>query len=335
MFKFRLKFKNKMNKRNDSLAYTDKRTPMWKPLLFLLPAMGILILFTIIPFISTIGYSLNPLKNSHQASSWGFGLDAFRQVLGDAYFSKALVNSMLYALLAIPLSVTFSLLISAAVSSLLKKALQGLFQTLFFLPYVTSGVAVSLSFAYLFDANTGLINQLFGGHKQWLTDPNDSSFSAFFVMLIRGIWGTLAFQVLIFTTAMMSVDKDRYKAASIDGAGPIKQFFSITLPSIKRTLNFIITVGLIGAIKVFPLALFDMKPAKAQSYGGMTLMLYVFKNVAEGHYHMAAASAIILVLIAISFSIVVKNSTKAAGWLVMKGGEWRVQKKITATKQMK
>ena len=138
--------------------------------------------------------------------------------------------------------------------------------------------------------------------------------------------------MLIFTTAMLGVDKDRYKAASIDGAGPVKQFFKITLPSINRTLNFIITVGLIGAIKVLPLALFQMDPVLAQQYHGSTLMLYVFKAVQEGKYSIAGASAVILVIISISFSVIVKQSFNFVFWGIGKGGEVRVKRKIKASR---
>lgn len=130
---------------------------------------------------------------------------------------------------------------------------------------------------------------------------------------------------------MVGVDKNRYKAASIDGAGSVKQFFTITLPSISRTINFIMTVGLIGAIKVFPLALFQMDTTKAEQYGGSTLMMFVFKNVSAGKFQIAAASALILVAIAIAFSIVVKGSFNLLGKGIVKGGELYVQRKVTVS----
>lgn len=323
--------KRKSKTKTKSLNFLDKKTPFWKPFLFMLPALLVLCFFTLYPFFLTMSNALHPLTNSHSAASGAFGLSGFRDVIDNYYFKKALSNSLIYAIIMVPLAMIISIIISAAISSVIRKKARGAWQTVFFLPYVTSGVAVSLAFAYLFNNDTGIINHVLGIKTPWLTDSSENSHHALFVMIVRGIWGAMAFQVLIFTTAMLGVDKDRYKAASIDGAGPVKQFFAITLPSIKRTTNFIITVGLIGAVKVFPLALFSMDPAKAQSYGGTTLMLFVFKNVSEGHFQTAGASAIILVVIAISFSVVVKNSFNLVGKLITKGGEWNVERKIKAT----
>lgn len=313
------------------MGYLDKRTPFWKPLLFMLPALAVLGFFTIYPMIVTANMALHPLTNSHKANSAEFGFSEFTKVFNDHYFGQAMSNSIIYAFIAIPASIIISLIISATVANVIRKRLRGVWQTIFFLPYVTSGVAVSLTFAYLFDNDTGLINKMMGVQTNWLENAKVGDHHALVVMIIHGVWSSLAFQILIFTTAMLGVDKDRYKAASIDGAGHFKQFFSITLPSISRTLNFVITVGLIGAIKVFPLALFQMDPTKAEQYGGSTLMLFVFKNVSTGNYQTAGAAAIILVFIAIAFNVVVKNAFNFTGRMIVKGGEWRVEKKITNT----
>ena len=317
------------------LAYLNQRTPLWKVSLFILPALAVLGFFTLYPFFVTADNALHPLANPHKAASATFGLSEFKKVVDNYYFKQALSNSLIYAIIAIPAAIIISLLISATISSIVRKRARGVWQTIFFLPYVTSGVAVSMAFAYLFNENTGLINKLFHIDTNWLNNSSEGNHNALWVMIIRGIWGSLAFQILIFTTAMLGVDKDRYKAASIDGAGPVKQFFAITLPSIRRTLNFIITISLIGAIKIFPLALFDMNPTKAKQMGGSTLMLYVFEAVSTGHYQAAGASAIILVAIAISFNVVVKNAFNGMSKLFIKGGEWHVQRKIKAKGQVR
>lgn len=324
----KLLFIKKSQPKKIELAYLERRTPFWKPLLFILPSLAVLSFFTIYPLFVTLDTALHPLANSHKASSATFGFSAFTDVFKNYYFKKAISNSLLYAFLSIPISMIISLVISAAISSLIRRFARGSWQTLFFMPYVTSGVAISLAFAYLFDSQTGIVNKLLGIDTNWLKDSSADSMNAFWVILIHGIWASLAFQILIFTTAMMAVDKNRYKAASIDGAGSIKQFFTITLPSISKTINFIITVGLIGAIKVFPLALFQMNTTNAEQYGGSTLMMFVFKNVSTGRFQIAAASALILVVIAIAFSVVVKGSFNLLGKGIVKGGEIYVQRKV-------
>lgn len=329
--------KKKYNNKKVDLNYVSKRTPVWKPLLFLAPGLILIIIFTFIPFFLALKdafkVELNPNK---RGGDWKFGFDHLQYVLSKKDFARAFSNSILYAFLQIPLSICISILIAIAVSKIINKTFRGFTQTLFFMPYVTSGVAVALAFAYIFSGSNGqngLFNQIFGLNKFWLKDMNDKSYAAFFVMLVNGVWGALAFQVLIFTTALLSVDKERYKAASIDGASPVKQFFAITLPSISGTMNFIITIGLINAIKVFPLALFQNNPQDALDYGGGTLMIYIFNFTRSGEYSIAAAASVILVVISITFSIAVKNSMRGAVMLVKWRGEQYVAKKIKKHRQ--
>lgn len=323
--------RRKYKQKTVDLTYVNKKTPFWKPLAFLTPGLILIILFTIVPFIISFFDAFTVDVDPHKkGGEWRFGFDYFQYIISRKQFASSFTNSILYAVIQIPLSIVFSLTISIAISKMVNKVFRGFTQTLFFMPYVTSGVAVALAFAYLFSGSNGsdgLVNQIFGSDRYWLQDPKENSYSAFFVMLVNGIWSAQAFQVLIFTTALLSVDKERYKAAAIDGASPIRQFFSITLPSITGTLNFIITIGLINAIKVFPLALFQNNPANALKYGGGTLMIYIYKFTKEGEYAIASAASIMLVAISILFSIVVKNSMRGIVKLSkMKGERYVIQK---------
>ena len=326
---FRRKLRKLSNAKNVDLQYVSKRTPFWKPLLFLAPAFILIAVFTIIPAITSMSRAIMIPTNPHLASSSTEpGWDNFDLVLKHEDFRHSLLNSLLIASIQLPIAVSISLVISSAIASIIRKRLRGGAQTLFFLPYITSGIAVSLAFAYIFDNKVGLFNQVFNTDYNWLATGDPSSFKPLIIIVVNGVWRALAFQILIFTTAMLGIDKDRFKAASIDGAGPVKQFFQITLPSIRRTLNFIVTVGLIGAIKVFPLALFNNNPDAAMQNGGGTLMLYVYKAIQEGLYGLAAASSIILVIISILFSIVVKNSLRYLGIFLDGMASRRIKRKI-------
>lgn len=311
------------------LATVNQRTNMFIPLLLIVPAIIVIIVFTLIPFWTTASNAFHPLANSHKAASGAFGTGEFTKLFHNEYYKKAISNSMLYAIISLPIIMIVALIISAALSNIIRKKLRGAWQTVFFLPYVTSAIAISLAFAYILDANNGLLNSLLGIDKKWLV-PRDglTSYNGVWSMLILGVWKGIAFNVLIFTTAMLGVDKTHYKAASIDGAGPIKQFFVITLPSISRTTNFLITVGIIGAIKVFPLALYNNDPTVANINGGGTMMLYVFKLVKDGHFQAAGAASLVLVAIGIAFSIVLRNGVTYSTKLAEKWGERRVWNKI-------
>jgi multiple sugar transport system permease protein len=107
---------------------------------------------------------------------------------------------------------------------------------------------------------------------------------------------------------MLSVDRKLYKSASIDGAGPIKQFFAITLPSISRTTTFLLTIGVIGAIKVFPLALFKNNPQDALDNGGSTLLIYIYAKLQVSHnYMLAGAASLMILVVSILFSFSVRK----------------------------
>ena len=332
MFKRRLK--KQANMKSVDLDILSKRTPFWKPLFLLLPALVVIILFVILPFVSAAqdGFQYNEIgSHSHRVSDKVVGLDNFKVLFEDPAFKTSISNSFLYAALSIPLIMVIALIISSAISTLIRKRLRGFWQTIFFLPYVTSAIAIGLTFAYIFDYDNGVLNEALGIKKPWLIDTVGSS--SLWSMLIYGVWKGLAFNILIFTTAMLGVDKKLYKAASIDGAGPIKQFFSITLPAIKRTTSFLFTMGLIGAIKVFPLALFQNRPQDALSHNGGTILLYVYSKIADEHnYELAGAASLVLVVISIGFTVFVKSTTKLIAKVSIKVGENRVQNKINNTK---
>ncbi|MGV2392870.1 UNVERIFIED_CONTAM: ABC transporter permease subunit [Campylobacter lari] len=127
--------------------------------------------------------------------------------------------------------------------------------------------------------------------------------------------------MLLFTTAMLSVDKNLYKSASIDGLSTFKQFFTITLPSISKTTTFIMTMGIINGIKVFPLALFNNQPEKAMAAGASTLMLFIYYYVKANNYQLASAASIILFIIGISYSSIVRGGFRVLSLAALNKGE--------------
>ena len=331
---YKMKLKNLKNPKGTSEDILEKRTAMWKPILLILPALIVIILFIVVPFITAANDSLHSTPNPNLPFEKNFGTESFKILFEDKNFKTALSNSMLYAIISIPLIMIISLVISSAISTLLRKKLKGFWQTIFFLPYVTSAIAIGLTFSYIFDFDKGLINKLFNIKVPWLNDIHGHT--SLWSMLIYGVWKGLAFNILIFTTAMLGVDKKLYKSASIDGAGPIKQFFTITMPSIKSTLSFLFTMGLIASIKVFPLALFQNDSELATKNNGSTLLLYIYNQlITNKNYSLAGAASVVLVGVSIAFTIFVKTFVKGITIGTMKVGEYRVQTKIEASNQIK
>lgn len=308
--KFAIKKQSESKVDGLSESIVDKRTPAWKPLSLLLPTLIIIAMFTIFPLILNIKNAFwvktTEITQNGQVSITRFSFQNFSDLLEQPMFAVAVRNSLMYGLIVLPFVMAISLTISSLIATLYRKVAKGFWQTIFFLPYVTNAVAISLAFIQIFSPN-GMFNSIFGFNTAWLEKGEETSMAPLLPMIIQGIWQGLAFNILIFTTAMLSVDKNLYKSASIDGVGPIKQFFTITLPSIKSTTTFLITMGIIGGIKVFPLALFNNKLDDAIKNGAASLMLLVYRATQSGDYPAAGAAAITLFIIGIIFSTIIRG----------------------------
>lgn len=191
-----------------------------KAWLYLLPAMAFLGVFMIYPLIDVFVYSFEEGYNSASQTFFGVGLYNYSYVLRDPYFLQALKNTFLLVIITVPLSTSLALVISLALSSIEK--LRNLFQTVYFLPYVTNTLAVGLVFMILFKKTPyteGLINlliNLFGGKSvDFISGPY---WAKMFVLSFYTVWIVMPFKVLILTSALASVDETYYNAARIDGA---------------------------------------------------------------------------------------------------------------------
>ncbi|VEU76511.1 carbohydrate ABC transporter permease [Mycoplasmopsis columboralis] len=282
-----------------SYSILDRRSNMLIPLMLLMPGIILLLMFTIVPMGLNIYSSFTDAKGN-------FTLQNYVNVITDTKFALGVRNSFIYGIFTLPMVMIISLVVSSIIAKLYRNYARGFWQTVFFMPYVTNGVAVSLVFIQLFSP-TGILNSVLGTKTGWLTSGDENSFNALVAIVINGIWNGLAFNILIYTTAMLSVDKNLYRSASIDGCSEIKQFFTITLPSIKGTINFIITLGIIGGLKVFPLALFENKPLNAFNNGGASIMLYVYLMTTQGQLALAGASSISLFIIGVTFSSIIRG----------------------------
>lgn len=317
----------KQTQKRDSLSGSilDKRTNMLVPLGMLLPAIIIILLFTIVPMFLNIVQSFEDNKTGNVT------LANYQTVFTSSYFALGVRNSFIYGFLVLPSVMFLSLVISSLIAKTVKKLARGFWQTIFFLPYVTNGTAVALTFIQVFSKN-GLFNNIVGSEIPWLETANPEGFYAFVAIFFNGIWNGLAFNILIFTTAMLSVDKNLYKAASIDGTNGIQQFFKVTLPSIKGTINYLITLSIIGSIKVFPLALYQNKPLDALSNGASTIMLYVYYTVKIGDFGLSGAASILLFIIGFTFSTIVRGGFFMIQLTLNNLGERNVWVKVKNTK---
>ncbi len=281
----------------------------FKGWLYLLPALLFLGIFMIYPLIDVIIYSFEENFNFASQTYSGTGLFNFRYVLRDPYFLRAVKNTFIIVIITVPLSTGIALLISLALNSI--KALKELFQTVYFLPYVTNTLAVGLVFMILFKKTAysdGLINLLikfFGGNSvDFIEGPY---WAKLFVMCFYTIWIVLPFKILILTSALASVNPDYYKAARVDGTSRLRIFTRITLPMISPMIFYLVITGFIGAFKAYSdeVAIFG---SNLNAAGMNTIVGYVYDMLyGDSGGYPSYASAASLILFAIVFTITVVN----------------------------
>ncbi len=280
----------------------------WKAWLYLLPALLFLGVFMVYPLVDVFVYSFEEGYNSASQTYFGTGLYNYSYVLHDPYFLQALKNTFILVVITVPLSTGLALVISLGLSSI--RRLKELFQTIYFLPYVTNTLAVGLVFMILFkktaytDGMVNLLIHLFGGPT---VDFIDGPYWAkMFVLCFYTVWVVLPFKILILTSALASVKQDYYNAARIDATPKWRIFTRITLPMISPMLFYLVITGFIGAFKAYSdaVALFgtDLNAA-----GMNTIVGYVYDMLygdSGGFPSYASAAALILFAIVLTITCI-------------------------------
>lgn len=279
-----------------------------RPWLYLLPSLILLVIFMIYPLFDVLVYSLQEGYNSASQTYSGIGFYNFSYVLRDPYFLQAVKNTFLLVIITVPLSTGLALLLSLALSSI--KKVKELYQTIYFLPYVTNTLAVGLVFMILFkktpysDGFINMIIQFFGGNSvDFIEGPY---WAKMMTMCIYTIWIVLPFKVLILTSALASVDQNLYKAAKVDGTSSFRTFTKITLPMIMPMISYLVITGFIGAFKAYSdeVAIFG---TNLNAAGMNTIVGYVYDMLygnSGGYPSYASAAALILFSIVLTITVI-------------------------------
>ena len=276
--------------------------------LYLLPAMIFLGVFMVYPLIDVLIYSFEEGFNFASQTSQGIGTYNYSYVLRDPYFLQAVKNTLILVAITVPVSTGLALLISLGLNSIQK--LKDLYQTIYFLPYVTNTLAVGLVFMILFKKtpySDGLVNLLLSWFGAGPVDFIDGPYWAkMFVLCFYTVWVVLPFKVIILTGALASVNQNYYDAARVDGTRGIRMFTKITLPMISPSVFYLIITGFIGAFKAYSdaVALFgtDLNAA-----GMNTIVGYVYDMLygnSGGYPSFASAAAIILFAIVLTITCI-------------------------------
>lgn len=285
-----------------------------RPWFYLAPALVILGMFSIYPTVKVFAMSFYTRYNYFKHQVFEYGVDNYMRLFADESFRLAVSNTVRFVLIVVPLSLALSTLISVVIMK--QNRLNTWVRNAYFLPFVTSTVAVAVVFQWIFHSRFGLLNyvlSLFGVEPiAWLTDPNH----AMTALVILCVWKTLGYNILILLTGLRNIPADYERAARIDGASRVSIFFRITLPLLAPTLFFVTTTSLIGSFKVFSevFTLFHKSPGPVQSC--LTIVYYIYDRLTNHHsYGLAATASVVLFVMILAVTLV--------GFLVSRGLERR------------
>lgn len=306
----------------------------FKGWLYVLPVIILMAVFTFYPLIQSCiyafeqGYERLAEIGGEQAYD-GIGWANFVKVLGYGKFKYCVANTLLFAFISVPISTLLALFISVFLKSI--KALRNVYQTIFFLPYLTNSLAVGAVFATMFETigtkssvfTYGLINNLFGTTTDWLNisimemhkgegawiewwdaffDPQ--IWPARFVVILYEIWAGLPFKILILFGALENVSKQYYDAAKVDGASKHTTLWKVTVPLISPMLSYLIITGFIGGLKSYTAVVGIF--GKENVLGGYmnTIVGYIYDCIQRDRIGLASAGALILFVIILIFTLI-------------------------------
>lgn len=274
-----------------------------KGLLYIFPALLILVVFKIYPIIKSFTMAFYTDFDYLSGEVYERGFDNFSYVLNDPDFYLALKNTFYFVLGAVPLSIIVSLGFALLLNSNIK--LKSFFRSIYFLPFVTSTVALSIIWRWIFNGDYGLANYfliLLGGKKiKWLTDPN----LTIPILVLFNVWQGMGYKIIIFLAGLQNIDGKYYLSAKIDGANKWNIFTNITLPLLTPTLFFVSITSVIGAFKIFDEVFVLYNTSTGPLKSGLTIVYYIFnKFYRHWQFSISAAAAFVLFVIILIFTLI-------------------------------
>lgn len=313
-------------------AGKKEATNFGKGMIYLLPTLFLIGVFTIYPLFNTFMISFKEYYNYIDDTHIRYGLANYKYVLQSKEYLTALGNTMIIVFISVPITIMLSLLISVALNSV--KAFQKFLQTLYFLPYVTNTIAIGMVFAVMFESQSGVVNSVLrllgmdavnwlGGVMAVGETAKATKLSAMVVLITYIVWNSLPFKILILTSALQSIDKQYYQAAQIDSTPKGRVFWHITVPLLSPQIVYLMITSFIGAFKEYTsiVAIFGEEASLINdplNHKMATVVWYIYDNMSRLDYKTivngttvvysgvgyAAAGAFILFMIIMFFTAI-------------------------------
>lgn len=274
-----------------------------EPLLFLLPFIISVSFFTLYPIVNVFRMSFLEGYKYLTGAYTGIGFGNYQKVVQDPFFRQAVSNTLKYVILVVPISTAIAIVIANLLNQKIK--FQAFYQTAYFLPMVTSSLAVGLAWRFMFNDKAGIINyvlSLFGiNGLNWLTSTEGN----FMAIVVFGIWAILPNTIILLLSGLQNIDPLYYTAAKADGAKTLRIFFRITVPLLAPTIMLVIIINTISTFKMYH-ELFPLFNGPGIAYNLFTVVYYIyyeFRVMAPAKYGYAAAASVMLLITVFIFTM--------------------------------
>lgn len=273
----------------------------WRSLAWVLPALVLLLVFVYYPIVDNLRLSLFSW-NAFSVAPTFVGLDNYRTAFHDPIFWTALRNNTVFAIVSLVFQVGFSLVLAALLEEFVHERLRGILRTIYFIPAVISITVAGILFSFLYNPQIGLVNRLLEGvgleswRHSWLGEPGTAMGS----IIAMSQWQSIGYTAILFVVGIQRIPKEFHEAAKVDGAGPVRRFFSVTVPMVREMTTLIIILTISGAFLVFNEVM--VMTAGGPSNSSQVLGTWLYRN-AFLNDDMGYASAIATVIFVITLTI--------------------------------
>lgn len=277
----------------------------------ILPTILGIVVLNIIPIFQTLYLSF--FKNGAFGKGNIFvGLDNYKRLISDQQIWYAVRNTLGYTLIVVPITIIIAMILAVCLNDKIKG--KQIYRTIYFIPMVATPAAITMVWKWLYNNQFGLINYILTSlglsRVNWIDDPKVAMIS----IAIIGIWSAVGYSMVLLLAGLQEIPRDYYEASEIDGASPVKQFFSITLPLISPTLFFVLVTSIITAMQVFDV-IYMMIDVTSPSYENTVSLVYLFYNNSFKYSDKGYGSAIVMLLLGIIMIITVIQMKIQKKWV--------------------
>ncbi|GAA1978564.1 sugar ABC transporter permease [Terrabacter lapilli] len=273
----------------------------WRSLAWVLPALVLLLVFVYYPIVDNLRLSLFSW-NAFSVRPTFVGVDNYRTAFGDPVFWQALRNNVVFAVVSLVCQVGFSLVLAAVLEEFVHQRLRGILRTIYFIPAVISITVAGILFSFLYNPRIGLVNRLLEAvglgawQHSWLGEPGTAMGS----IIAMSQWQSIGYTAILFVVAIQRIPREFHEAAKVDGAGPVRRFFSVTVPMVREMTTLITILTISGAFLVFNevMVMTGGGPSNSSQVLGTWLYRNAFLNDDMGY-----ASAIATVIFVITLAV--------------------------------